>query len=186
MGAKIICGHITGWEIQKNYDFPQITKQIGLHWIYRCPDPAVWAIRKLQHEGVYWSREVCEDNKLCIKVTTKADSKELKEVLTNAEQPDSKTSHKMYAYQIQTQELERKNRELLALISYSWKGFGNYLYRQHHALWQEKANWTLKLFPFEKNREQTRKTSWCCCTNLESQIHALLVIDLQDQCSSTR
>lgn len=33
-----------------------------------------------------------EDKKLCSKVITKADCKELKKGLTNAEQPDSKTS----------------------------------------------------------------------------------------------
>lgn len=119
MGAKIIHGQTTGWEIQKNYGFPQITKKIGFHWIYSCPDPAVRAIHKWQCKAEYWSREVCQDNKLCSKVTTKADSKELKKILTNAEQPDSKTSHTMYPYQIQTQALERKiqNRKLLAVTT---------------------------------------------------------------------
>lgn len=57
---------------------------------------------------------------MCIKVTTEADIKELKKVLTNAEQLDSKTSHTMYACQIQTNELERKiqNRDLLAVTTH--------------------------------------------------------------------
>lgn len=64
MGAKIIHGETTGWEIQKNYYFPQITKKIGFHWIYNCPDPAAQAIHKWQQKAEYWSREDCKDNKL--------------------------------------------------------------------------------------------------------------------------
>lgn len=56
MGAKIIHGQATEWERskeKKKKKIPQITKQIGLHWIYSCPDLAVQAIHKLQHKGVY-------------------------------------------------------------------------------------------------------------------------------------